>query len=169
MLRKIIAFVLTVTCLCCLFTGCGGVVTDVADNVLAAAKEELVNQIKEKVQQYKVTVAETKAAVGTLNDEGGKYQFYCAILVRTNAESSAADCANALGALGKSGYMAQNGSQVESDKLVHKTITYDLIDFSEGNYYTVYVYIADISKVVDLSAIRDAIQNAVDNVTGSGT
>lgn len=169
MLRKIIAFVLTAACVCCLFAGCGGVVTDVADNVLAAAKEELVSQIKEKVQQYKVTAVETKAAVGTLNDDGGKYQFYCAILVQTNAESSAADCAKALKGLGESGYMAQTGSHVDSEHLVHKTITYDRTDFSEGNYYTVYVYIADITKVVDLSAIRDAIQNAVDNVTGSGT
>ena len=161
-MKRMISLILAVVCVVGLLAGCSGVVADVADNVLSAAKDELMNQIKEKVEQYKVTVKEMKAAVGTINDEGGKYQFYCAILVQTNEESSAADCADALGVVfGQSGYMAQTGSAVESDKLVHKTIAYNTTDFSEGNYYTVYVYVPDITKVVDLQAIQDAITGAI--------
>ena len=165
MIRKFIAFVLVTACCIGLFIGCDAV-SDITDNVLAAAKEELVNQIQAKVEEYKVTVAEAKSAVGKLNDEGGKYQFYCAFLVQTNAESSAEDCANAMGKLfGESGYVVQAGSKVESKHLVHKSITYDHTDFSEGNYYTVYVYVADISKVIDLNAIADAIKDAIPTET----
>ena len=161
-MKRTVSLILAVICVLGLLAGCDGVVADVADNVLSAAKDELMAQIQEKVEQYKVTVKEMKAAVGTINDEGGKYQFYCAILVQTNEESSAADCANALGVVfGQSGYMAQAGSDVESDKLVHKTLAYNHGDFSEGNYYTVYVYVPDITKIVDLQAIQDAITGAI--------
>lgn len=161
-MKRIICLMLVLVLATSLFTGCGEAVSEVADNVLAAAKEELVNQIQLKVEEYKVTVKETKTAVGKLNDDGGKYQFYCAILVQTNTESSAKDCANALGKVfGESGHVAQTGSAVESEHLVHKTITYNHSDYSEGNYYTVYVYVADITKVVDLNAIKDAISSAV--------
>ena len=161
-MKRIFCLLLAAVCSLSLLAGCGDVVSDVADNVLSAAKDELMTQIQEKVEQYKVTVKETKAAVGTLNDEGGKYQFFCAILVQTNEESSAEDCANALGTVfGRGGYMAQADSKVESEHLVHKAITYNTTDFSAGNYYTVYVYVADITKIVDLSAIQDAISGAI--------
>ena len=165
MFRKLTAIFLVLVCCASVFAGCDAV-SDITDNVLSAAKDELVKQIKAKVEEYKVTVVETKSTVGTLNDDGGKYQFYCAILVQTNAESSASDCAAAMGKLfGESGYTAQTGTAVESEHLVHKTITYSHADYSEGNYYTVYVYVADISKVIDLNAIKDSIANAVDNIT----
>ena len=94
-MRKIIAFALLIACLLGCFAGCGKAVSDVADSVLNAAKAELENQIKAKIEEYKVTVAEVKTAVGKLNGDG-KYQFYCAILVQTNTESGAADCAEGL-------------------------------------------------------------------------
>ena len=150
MFRKLMAFILVLSCTLCLFAGCGAV-GDIADNVLAAAKTELENQIKAKIEEYKVTVVETKTVFGQLNDDG-KYQFCCAMLVQTNSEDSAADCAKGVGKLfGESGYVKQAGSTVENEHLVNKTITYDHTDFSEGNYYTVYVYVADMTKVVDLN------------------
>ena len=161
-MKRILSLMLVIVLALGIFAGCGEAVSEVADNVLSAAQEELVSQIRQKAEEYKVTVKETKAAVGTLNDDGGKYQFYCAILVQTNTESSAEDCANALGKVfGQGGYAAQSDSAVESEHLVHKTLTYDCADYSEGNYYTVYVYVPDITKVVDLTAIKDAITNAV--------
>lgn len=150
MIRKMIAVLLAISCAVGLFAGCGAI-GDVADEVLAAAKTELEKQIKAKVEEYKVEVVETKTAVGKINDDG-KYQFYCAMLVKTNAESSAEDCAKAVGKLfGESGYVKQSGSDVVSDKLVHKTITYEHDDFEEGNYYTIYVYVEDVTKVIDMN------------------
>lgn len=147
-MRKIIAWIMALACTVCLFAGCSDM-SDIAGNVLEAAREELVNQIKAKVEEYKVTVVETKTAVGKLNDDGGQYQFFCAILVQTNTESSAEDCANAMASLfGKAHYMAQSGSQVHSEFLIHKTITYDHTDFSAGNYYTIYVYAEDLTSIV---------------------
>lgn len=152
-MRKVIAFVLMLACLACCFAGCGEAVSDVADSVLSAAKTELENQIKAKIEEYKVTVVETKTAIGQLSDTG-KYQFYCAILVQTNSESAADDCAKGVGKLfGTSGYMKQTGSEVKSDLLVKKSITYKQTDFSEDNYYTVYVYVEDMTKIIDLSGL----------------
>lgn len=154
-MRKMIAFILALAFIVCCFAGCGEAVSEVADSVLSAAKAELENQIKTKIEEYKVTVVETKTAVGKLNGDG-KYQFYCAILIQTNTESSAADCADGLGKVfGTTGYMKQTGSQVESEYLVNKTITYKQTDFSEDNYYTVYVYTEDLTKIVDLSSLTD--------------
>ena len=147
-MRKVIALILVLTCTLCLFTGCSEM-SDIAGNVMDAAREELVNQIKAKVEEYKVSIVETKTAVGKLNDDGGQYQFFCAFLVQTNTESSAEDCANAIASLfGNAHYMAQNGSQVQSEYLIHKTITYDHTDFSAGNYYTIYVYAEDLTSIV---------------------
>jgi hypothetical protein len=135
--------------------------SEIADNVLEAAREELLEQIQAKVEEYKVNIIETKTAVGKLNDQGGQYQFFCALLIQTNAESSAKDCAEAVAALtGKASYMPQTGSQVVSEYLVHKTITYDQTDFSAGNYYTVYVYVEDLVNVV--------FPNGIPSVPGIG-
>ena len=152
-MRKIIAFALIAACIMGLFAGCGDVVSEVADSVLTAAKAELEKQIQAKVQEYKVTVLETKTVFGDLN--GGKYQFYCAFLVQTDSESSASDCAEGLGKVFEnSGFVKQTESKVQSDKLVNKEITYDNADFTADNYYTVYVYVEDVTKVVDLNKLN---------------
>ena len=153
MIRKITALVLTVACLLCCFAGCSGTLTEIKDSVLAAAKTELENQIKAKIAENKVEVLETKTAFGKLNDDG-KYQFFCAMLIQTNSEENASDCARTLGGLfGETSYQPQTGSAVEHEYLVYKTVTYSRTDFSEGNYYTIYVYVEDMTQVVDVSKL----------------
>jgi hypothetical protein len=159
-MKKLVALFVACACVLCLFSGCSDM-SEIADNVLEAAREELLEQIQAKVEEYKVNIIETKTAVGKLNDQGGQYQFFCALLIQTNAESSAEDCAEAVAALaGKAAYMPQTGSQVVSEYLVHKTITYDQTDFSAGNYYTVYVYVEDLVNVV--------FPNGIPSVPGIG-
>ena len=146
-MRRIVCFLLAILCALSLFAGCSEV-ADIAGNVVTAAKEELENQIRAKIEEYKVEIVETKSVFGKLNDDGGKYQFYYAIVVQTNTGSVAQDCAAAVGKIaGRAGCIAQTGSAVESSDLVHKSISYDHTDFSEGNYYTVYVYVADLTKI----------------------
>lgn len=136
-------------------------VTDIAGGVLSAAREELGNQIQEKLEEYKVEVVETKTTAGKLNDDGGELQFYCAALIRTNSEESAKDCAEALKKLfGESGYALQTAKTVENKHLVHKTLSYSHEDYSEGNLYTVYVYSADVSKIIDLEAVAEKLKEA---------
>ena len=145
-MRKFLSLLLIAACLMGCLAGCGDAVSEVADSVVNAAKAELEKQIQAKVEEYKVTVVEMKTAAGQLND-GGKYQFYCAILVQTNTESGAKDCADGLSKVfGNAGYMKQTGSNVESDLLTQKTITYKQTDFSADNYYTVYVYVKDLTN-----------------------
>ena len=165
MIRKIIALFLVVACVGGVIAACGDIASDITANVLEAAKEELENQIKEKIEEYKVTVVETKTAFGIINDAGAEHQFYFALLIQTDSEDSASGCANAVGKLfGVSGYAAQTGSEVTSEYLTKQSITYDHDNFEDGNYYTVYVYVEDITKVVDLSAIKDKISNAAASI-----
>lgn len=148
MKMRMLALILALSCLLCALTGCATVL-EVTGEVVNAAKEELENQIREKLGEYKVTPMEFKSAFGKLNDDGGKYQCFYAVLVQTDTESHVINCAQTLGkAFSDSGYMLQTASAVESKYLVHKTVTYDHADFTAGNYYTIFVYVDDLLKVV---------------------
>lgn len=158
MIRKIIAIALIFACLSGLAVGCGEVASDITASVLEAARAELEAQVKAKIEEYKVTVVETKTAVGDINDSDAEYQFFFALLIQTDAEDSAAGCAAAVGKLfGEAGYMAQKDNFVSSEHLTKQFLTYKNSDYTAGNYYTVYVYVEDITKVVDMEAIKDKV------------
>ena len=126
--------------------GCGETVSDIAGNLLDAAKKELENQVKATLEKYKVSVVEIKTAAGHLNGEEKANQFFCAALVQSNSESVPQSCADALGKVfGEASVHPQSTSKLDSPYLVHKEITFDHTDFSAGNYYVIYVYSADIS------------------------
>lgn len=166
MIRKLLGscviLVVIVAVILCVVLG-KDTVTDIAGGVLAAAKEELGDQIEEKLAEYKVEVVETKTTAGKLNDDGGELQFYCAALIRTNSEKSAKDCAEALKKLfGETGYQIQTEKVVESEHLVYKTLTYNHEDYSAGNLYTVYVYADDVSEIIDLEAIAEKVKEATE-------
>ena len=157
-MKKWIAFVLALVCLAAFLGGCNDVAS-IAANVVEAAKAELVSQVQNTLEQHKVEVVEIKPLVGKLNEEGGQLQFFCAALVKANSENLVKDCANAIGSMfGNAGYCKQEGSKVESDLLVHKSLLYSNTDFSSGNYYTVYVYAADLGSIVNLDAIKAQLE-----------
>lgn len=158
MIRKLIALILVAACVAGVAAGCGEIASDITANVLEAAKAELENQVKAKIEEYKVTVVETKTAVGNINDADAEHQFFFALLIQTDSEDSAAACADAVGKLfGTSGYMAQSDKAVNSEYLTKQFLTYNTTDYKEGNYYTVYVYVEDITKVVDIQALKDQL------------
>ena len=164
-MKKIIAFILVLACIGGLATACGEIASDITANVMEAAKKELETQVKEKVEEYKVTVVEMKTAFGDINDVDAEYQFYCAMLIKTDSEDSASTCAGALGKVfGKAGYEKQTDSKVESQYLTKQSITYSHSDFEGGNFYTVYVYVEDITKVVDMEAIKDKISDVAASI-----
>ena len=150
MIRKVVSLILVAVLLCGAFAGCG-LVEEIADSVVAAAKQELENQIKAKLEEQKVDAVEMKTAFGKLNDEGGEYQFFGAVLVKTDSQMLPQAAADALAKLfTDAGLVAQTGSRVENAHLVHKDITYDHSDFSDGTYYTIYVYTS-----LSLEALKD--------------
>ena len=122
-------------------SGCA-VVGDIAGNVADAAAKELENQLKATLEKHKVEVVEVKTAFGNLNsNDDMALQFFGAALIQSDSDTAAENCAKALDAVfEEAGFMTQTGSAIEVKYLVHKTLSYDHTDFSEGNYYTVYVY-----------------------------
>lgn len=145
-MKRFISVMLIIALMAVVFSGCGETVSKIADSVVEAAKAELEEQVKATVEEYKLEAIEVKATAGKLNDEGGSLQFYCAVLVKSNSEDSVKSAAKAVGKIfSESGYMVQSGSSVESEHLVKKTLTYKTTDFSDGNYYTIYVYTGDMS------------------------
>lgn len=157
LIGTLVLLIVAVVVVLCLVLG-KDTVAEITDSVLDAAKEELSSQIQAKLEEYRVDVLEVKPVIGQLNDDGGKYQFYCAVLIQTNTESNAADCANALQKLfTEAGYCLQTGPEVVSDSLVYKSITYKQTDYSEGGYYTVYVYIPAVGDKIDLDALAEKL------------
>ena len=158
MMKRWISAVLALACVLCLLCGCEQI-GKVADDILEAAAKELLNKVKTAVEEYGVEVVELKSEKGQINDDGGEKQFFCAVLIRTNSEKSAEDCAGAMAKLfGKAGQMKQTDSKVESEFLENKSITYSHTDFSGDNYYTVYVYVEDIAKLINLDELAQKLK-----------
>lgn len=143
MKHKLFALVLALVMLASLFTGCGAV-GEIAGNVADVAKAELEKQVRAVLNEYKVDVIELKTVAGKLNDQEGKFQFFCAVLVRSDNIAGPQSCADALGKVFQvSGLTNQTASAIESPYLVNKTLSYTYSAFDDGStYYTIYVYTA---------------------------
>ena len=124
MIRKCISLLLITFLLLTLLGGCGEAVSNIAGNVADAALKELEEQVKSTLQTHKVDVIELKTVVGKLNDSDSTAQIFCAALVRSDSSALPQTCADSLNKIFKdAGLVAQTGSKVESDYLVHKSIT----------------------------------------------
>lgn len=146
MIRKFVSVIFMVSVCLGLLTGCGETVSEIAGNVADAAMEELEKQIQAAIEKNKVEVVEMKTVYGKLNDDGSESQFYCAALVKsgsTNLPQAAADTVGKL--VTEAGVLAQTGSKVESEHLVHKDLVFQHSDFSSGDYYVIYAYHKDLS------------------------
>lgn len=148
LLCLMLALVLALGCL----TGCGEVAGEIAGNVADAAKKELENQIKLTFEKYKVEIVEMKTAVGKLSGDTGDNQFFCAVLTRSESDAIPRSAADSLRILfHDAGVLPQTGSEVQSDYLEHKSITYKFSDFDNGgSYYTVFFYTDRIPTLEDL-------------------
>ena len=137
--------------------GCGGTVGDIADSVKDAAMKELQNQVTQLLERNKLEVVELKTAVGQLNDNGGKYQFFIAALVRSNGTAIPESTANTLAKVfSDAGLTVQTSQTLENSHLVLKDITFKHTDFSAGNYYVIWGYAADLTvKLPDLSQLLE--------------
>ena len=133
-----------------LLSGCS-VVGEIAGNVADAAMEELEAQIKSTIEEYKVDVVEIKSAVGRLNNESdSKLQFFCGVLVRSNSDALPQNSADAVGKLfEQSGICPQNSSKIESPLLTNKTISFKHTDFSDGDYYLIWVYSPSLTQKLE--------------------
>lgn len=145
MKRKLLALILAVFMTLSL-CGCGETAGQIADSVMDAAMKELKNQVTQLLEKNKLEVVEIKTAFGKLNDEGGKYQFFIAALVKSNSTSVPQSTADAMDKLfSEAGLNEQNGSVLENSHLIHKDITFKHSDFSAGGYYVIWGYAADLS------------------------
>lgn len=130
-----------------MLSGCSQTVSEIAGNVADAAMKELEVQVKQTLEKYKVDVVEMKNAVGKLNDESDSdLQFFCAVLVSSNSDSLPRSCADALGKIfQQSGVRVQTRSEIESDYLVNKSLSFKHTDFSQGNYYLIWAYTSSLT------------------------
>ncbi len=137
---------------------CGETAGKIADSVMDAAMAELKNQVKSLLEQNKLEVVEIKTAFGKLNDNGGKYQFFIAALVKSNATAVPQSTADAMGKIfSDAGLTAQSESALNNSHLLHKQISFNHTDFSAGNYYVIWGYAADLSvELPDLSQLIDS-------------
>lgn len=125
-----------------MLSGCSQTVGEIAGNVADAAVRELEVQVRQTLEEYKIDVLEVKSTAGKLNDDNDSdLQFFCAVLVRSNSDALPRRCADALGKLFRqSGISTQTRSEIDSDYLVNKSLSFKHTDFSQGNYYLIWVY-----------------------------
>ena len=122
--------------------GCSDVMGEIAGNVADAAVKELEVQIKEALETYSVEVVEIKSAIGKLNNDApSDLQFFCGVLVRSNSDKFPVSGAEALKKVfEKAGCQMQQESQISSELLTNKTISFKHSDFSTGDYYLIWIY-----------------------------
>ena len=148
-MRKILSVFLIIALTACLFAGCGETVDKIADSVIQAAKDELVAQVKLALEENKLEVIEVKTAYGKLNNNGSDMQFFVAALVRAEkTDLIEASLAAPAKVFTDTGILPETDSSIDSNHLVHKTLSYGHGDFSDGTYYTVYAYYNDLSKFI---------------------
>ncbi len=155
--RKLFSLILAAAMVLSL-CGCGETAGQIADSVMNAAMTELKNQMTQLLEENKLEVVEVKTAFGKLNDEGSKYQFFIAALVKSKSTNVAQSTANSLDKLfTDAGMNTQSGSLLTNSYLVHKDITFKHADYSDGNYYVVWGYAADLSiELPDLSGLLES-------------
>jgi hypothetical protein len=145
MKRKLLCLFLAVL-LTLSLCGCSGTVGEIADSVLDAAMTELKNQVARVLEENKLEVVEIKTAFGKLNDDGSKYQFCVAALVRPNATAVPQTAVDAMAKLfSDAGLTPQSDSAFENAYLLHKDITFKQTDYADGNYYVIWGYASDLS------------------------
>lgn len=156
MKRKFLALLLA-SALVLSLCGCGGTAGEIADSVMDAAMKELKNQVTQLLEENKLEVVEVKTAFGKLNDEGGKYQFFIAALVRSQSTAVPQSTADTMAKIfSGAGLTPQSSSTLDSSHLVHKDITFKHTDFSSGDYYVIWGYAADLTvELPDLSALLE--------------
>ena len=138
---------------------CGGTAGQIADSVMDAAMTELKNQVKSLLEQNKLEVVELKTAFGKINDEGGKFQFFIAALVKSNSTGVPQSTADTMAKVfSEAGLTPQSASLLENEYLVHKDITFKHTDFSAGNYYVIWGYAADLT--IDLPDFSQLLKTA---------
>ena len=145
-MKKIVIFLVIALLVLVAIFGYDRVSSAVAETA-QTVKTEMEKKIQETLEPYKVEMVEMKTAAGNLN--GGNFltvQFFGAILIRTQQESYAQTCVQALEKVfQESGYMVQTEQKIAHEYLKNKELSYDHSDFSDGSYYTVYVYSTAIS------------------------
>ena len=144
---KMTALVLALSVLL-IFSGCDGVVGEIAGNVADAAVRELEAQVKATIEEYKVEVVELKSAVGKLdNDFDSNQQFFCGVLVRSNSDALPKSIAATLGNIfEEAGCHAHLKSEIDNDHLVNKKLTFKHTDFSTGDYYLIWGYTSSLTQ-----------------------
>ena len=130
------------------FSGCDGVVGEIAGNVADVAVKELEAQIKATIEEYKVDVIEIKSTVGKLdNDFSSSQQFFCGVLVRSNSDALPMSVATTLGKIfEEAGCHPWHKSEIDNDHLENKTLTFKHIDFSSGDHYLIWGYTSSLTQ-----------------------
>lgn len=128
-----------------ILSSCGRV-GQIADSVLDAAAAELKNQVKLVLEENKLQVVEIKTTFGKLNDTGSKYQFFIAALVKSDATGIPGAAAEGMNKIfTEAGLNEQTSQTLVNSHLVHKDITFNHVDFTDGEYYVIWGYMSDLT------------------------
>ena len=106
---------------------------------LRVMQREMLSVIKHSED---ITILDDACVYGKLNGNGNGINYYGAALVTTESESALEELVESLDdRFELAGYALQNGKQVESKYLEHRSLRFGYNDFLAGQkYYIVYFY-----------------------------
>ena len=134
---KLIVIVLAVALLPVLVMGGG----HLYNNALLGGLE---NDLIDTVSKGDVEMIESRSVCGKLNGNGNGMDFFAALLV-TGTESEVQAVVDALAEeYGEVGYLSQTEAKITVKYLEHESLSYFHQNYTDGEYYTVYVYTSDL-------------------------
>jgi outer membrane murein-binding lipoprotein Lpp len=147
-MKKFISLLLAAVLCVTVFAGCSETTNKIASSVAEAARKELEVQVKAALEENKLEVIEIKTAFGKLNDTADN-QYFIAALVRTEKTDLIEASLKGLDMVfTDTGCIPETDSKIDCEHLIHKDLSYQREDFTDGTYFTVYAYYDDITKFV---------------------
>ncbi|MBO5778592.1 MAG: hypothetical protein J6R82_03390 [Clostridia bacterium] len=131
--RRIFTVCLIVVLLPVLILGGGRLYNDA---LLNGVESDLCDALEAE----EIAVIESKSVCGKLNGNGNGMNFFAAALVKATPEALDAVVSALSEEHERVSYVKQTAAKIDLSYLEHRTLIYDHKDYSDGEYYTVYVY-----------------------------
>lgn len=134
---KLIVVILIVALLPVLVMGGG----HLYNNALLSGME---HDLTDTVSKGNVEMIESRSVCGKLNGNGNGMDFFAAVLVTGTELEVQAVVAALAQAYGDVGYLSQSEAKITVKYLEHESLSYSHKDYTDGEYYTVYIYDSDL-------------------------
>ena len=102
--------------------------------------------LENALSKVDIEVIESRSVCGKLNGNGNGMNFFAAVLVKADPEALDACIADLSSTHEVVEYICQNNKKIAVRYLEHASLTYSHADYTDGEYYTVYIYDSSLNN-----------------------